>query len=198
MIEKHRLDGPSQLEGDVSPDRPDQSELTFFYPEPKKDERPLIMSDEERHRQHDEGLADERGQLHREVWLVALFVVIPPAIIYITYTFFSTTITNNNLILFLPLAILAGVVTLVLFNWMYRHAADRIHQHGIHHASFIMADLLLIIGAVSAITWYFQLTVLTMKDAFMIAGIAVLMSVIVTKCLVIVATRRLWAPRQKH
>ncbi len=197
MIQGHKLDAPDHIEGVTSADQFDESNLGAFYPEPKKDTRPLIMSDAERHRQHDATLANERGQLHREVVPIALYLVIPPTIVYIAYSYISQTMNQDNMILFFPIAILTGIVVLVLLNWLYSHAAGRIHTHGVHHISFMITDLLLTLGLTAGIAFLTALTTPNMKDVLIVSAVGIGASFVVTKFLVILATARLWAPRQK-
>ena len=196
MIQDHRLDAPERVSGEMSPDRPDRSGLNFFYPEVKQDTRPLIKSDAERHRLHDQQLSDHQSQLHRYVAALSLQTVGPAIIALCIVTFAMTGITQSNAALVIPLLIAAGLLWFGLTRWLLGSVFDRVQTYGSRGGVFIFFSYV-ILGTASPVLWWLTTYVAdTWPKVAMAASGAFVVSIIASKILVIVATRRPSAARQ--
>ncbi len=189
--EKQIINAPNEVDGITSSDEFDRSDLSSLYPEPAKDDRPLLKSDEERHRLHDQALRAEVRVARKFSWRFGTMLWVPLYLAYVTVsTYLALPVTEDErTFLTLGLIIAFGVV-IAIFVFVYKSIIALLDLHGVNGGFFVLATLLVL--AVAALPMYSvsQFSDNIWLNLGIFAGISLAVSLVVSKISLFVMTMR--------
>ena len=200
MIKDHKIDEPDHIDNVTSADDYDHSSSSSLYPTVAKDTRPLIMSDAERRKQHNEKLLDEVREIRKHSLSIALRATLWPLLFgVLNYWMFDTNATLTKVGMeeefsFMVLPVLgANVVIVALWFFSYVSLVHKFASYGISTAAYLLFTLG-ILAAIAIPLWMllsFIPDLNLMKLAFSLS--ILILGVILTKIYLSLATRRLVA-----
>ncbi len=195
MIKDHKLEGPDHLDN-VDSYEQDRRSLTNLYPSVPKDTRPLIMSNEERHKQQDEVLLKEVRQIRHHPLSIALRAILWPLLFGIlNYWYVDTSVAiadaqkDFNLVLLPVLA--ADVILVGIWIANYISLKNQFSSYGISFVSYLFFTL----GALALLSIPLWTALSFINDAILMKVVfslsILLIGVIITKIYLTITTRKL-------
>lgn len=183
----------------ISPGIEDRSDLSALYPEVKKNDAPFVGSDEERHRLRELARQDARSQIHRHTFTIAMVIAIPPLLLLSLGVLAAEVLEEKNMAILLPILIAAAMILLTMLYNMYRNIAERLNAHDVTAAPFILTVLLVVVAISPTALWFLQSPLTAPPAAYLgaLTAISAMVSLITTKILISLATKRLVAARHK-
>lgn len=193
---RHQIDAPDQLSGDIAPDRPDRSDLSFFYPEVSTESRPLIHSQAERYRQYDQRRQADRSRLHRAVFrLTGLFTI--PLIALTIIALVGLPLIGNNPMAGVFFTVLALMAWLYTSRWAYERFLDICNTHDVSGGTILLACFVTAPVTAGLTWWLLNTSTFSLWSSVGIISIVELIIIALTlKILISLATRSWRAARQ--
>lgn len=193
MIAKHQLDAPEELEreGFSSASEYDRSDLVGLYPEPPVDDRPLLMSDEERHQLQDLKLQTQIAAIRSSFIWIGFQLVLPVILIAFTVAgYFALAEDPRIQVMLVPALLIVSLIIVGVWIAAYTAILKRFSLHGLSGGAYITTTLLVLalfgvpIYSLASFTQSYWLTVTGLA-----AGLT-LVSIITTFLTLQFATRR--------
>lgn len=197
MKPRHYIDAPHPIDGTTSADRPDRSELGHFYPTIKKDDRPLIMSDLERHRQHDEALIKQTRKIHSKVIPLGILLVLPFIIFINATVFFFFTMDQSNAVILSMLGLFLAVAWVGIWVLAYRTIVKTFARHGLRAGPYFFFSLLFLIAATPVLGLLSSTASPAWLNALLFSGYVTIASIVITEVMLATATHS-FASRTRH
>jgi hypothetical protein len=178
-MERHKIDAPESIEGMTSAGDEDRSNISHFYPSVKKDNRPLIMSDIERYRQHDAIIIAATRKIHRYVILLGLLLALPFVLFVNGATYFFFSIDASSAVIMSTLILFAGMLWIGVWILCFRAIIKRFRIHGLKAGGYLLFGMLFllvispILSQLAIVSQNPSLNALAFSGYFTIASIAI-------------------------
>ena len=197
MKPRHYIDAPVSIDGITSADAIDRSDMAHFYPTLKKDDRPLIMSDLERHRQHDEALIKQTRKIHRKVIPLGILLVFPFIVFVNAAVFFFFTMDQANAPILSTLALLAGLAWVGIWILCYRAIVRQFSLHGLRAGPYFFFGLFFLLAASPVLSLLSSISSVAWLNALLFSGYLSIASIVVTEIMLATATHS-FAVKTRH
>ena len=129
MGKYHEIDAPD-ITLESSPIG-DNSELSFLYPDPARDTRPLLKSDAERHKQQQERLNQSVVRVLPHGFAIALFLAVPFIYAAVLGSFAIELATAQAIGPLVAVMIIGGFFWVGVLIACLKNATERLHRFGI-------------------------------------------------------------------
>lgn len=193
MIQKHKLDAPEELEQEhlSSASEYDRSDLSSLYPEIPVDQRPLLMSDDERHQLHDRILQRQIAEIRRSFVWIGIQLVLPVVFVLYLVALYMTFSSSQQMIAMVVIPmIIGGMITVGVWVAAYSAIVKRFSTHSLSGGAYIFTTLavlaIVIVPLYSLVNFTNNLWITTTGLAL---GLAVI-SIVTTFLTLQLATRR--------
>lgn len=196
MKPRHYIDAPVSIDGITSADSIDRSDIAHFYPTLKKDDRPLIMSDLERHRQHDEALIQQTRKIHRKVIPLGILLVLP-FIIFINAAVFFLGVDKANAVILSTLGVLAALLWVGIWILCYRAIIKQFATHGLRAGPYFFFGLFFLLAASPVLGLMSSVSAAAWINALLFSGYLAIASIVITEIMLATATHS-FASKTRH
>ena len=198
MIKGHKLEAPEQIDNITSADDYDHGSSSNLYPTVAKDTRPVIMSDAERRKQHNDKLLDEVREIRKHSLSISLRATLWPLLFgVLNYWMFDTNaafakVGMQEEFSFMVLPVLgANVVIVALWFFSYISLVHKFASYGISTAAYLLFTLG-ILAAIAVPLWMLLSFIPDLNLMKLVFSLSILLlGVILTKIYLSLATRRL-------
>lgn len=193
MIQRHKLDAPEELEkeGLTGVADFDHSDFNNLYPQVPIDERPLLMSDDERHQLHDGELQRQISKIRRTfVWTgfqLALPIVLS---LYLAAAYVSFGTLPQTRAMMLPIMLVISLIIVGLWIAAYGAILKRFSLHGLSGGAYILTTLLVLVLFIVPLYNLVNVTGSIWFTATGLAGGLMALSILTTFLTLQLATRR--------
>ena len=196
-MEKHRLDGPDAIDGMASAGDEDRSNMAHLYPTVKKDDRPLIMSDIERHRQHDAAIVAATRKIHRYVILLGVLLALPFVLFVNGAVYFFFSIDAGSAVIMSMLALFAGVAWIGVWILCFRAIIKRFRIHGLKASGYLLFGTLFLLAVSPILSQLAIVSDQPLLNALTFSGYFTIASIAITEIILATATHG-FATRTGH
>lgn len=190
MAKYHEIDAPD-LQLESSPIE-DNSALSFLYPDPKQDTRPLLKSDAERHRLQAERIHRAVEPVLRHGVLIAFLFAAPFMYAVILGAFVLELAQAQAVGPLIAILVIGSVFGLGILVGALKHATEQLHRFGISGLGVGLTTICVLFVGGGAFVQLIPLTASMLVNSYIVSGILAGLSLVTVYILLGIA---IWSYR---
>lgn len=191
MAKYHEIDAPD-LQLDSSPIA-DNSALSFLYPDPKRDTRPLLKSDAERHRLQAERIHRAVEPVLKHGVLIAFLFAAPFMYAVILVAFVLELAQAQAVGPLIAVLVIGSAFGLGILVGALKHATEQLHRFGVSGLGVGLTTICMLFIGGGASSQLIPLTASTLVNSYILSGILAGISLITVYILLGIAV---WSYRR--